>query len=731
MSAEPVLSVLFLWHQHQPFYKDPLSNRYELPWVRLHATKDYYDMVALLEEFPKIRSNFNLVPSLLTQLEDYAQGKAHDKFLALSRKPAAELSFEERRFILQNFFMANWQNMIDPYPRYRELLDRRGRSGGEEELARAHNYFKEQDWRDLQVWFNLAWFDPYWREKDDFVRGLYDKGKGFDEGEKNKLLDRQLEICGQVASKHKEMADKGQIEVTATPFYHPILPLLTDTDCAKVAMPQVNLPKNRFQHPEDAREQIDRALRFHESRFGRRPQGMWPSEGSVSEPVAATFTELGVRWIATDEAVLARSLAPAPFKREDIYEPYQLMAGGKPLHFFFRDHELSDAIGFVYSSWKPEDAAANFVERLHEIRKRLIASDGAHPRPHVIPVILDGENCWEYYRQDGLPFLRDLYHRLSEDPLLRTVRAGDYLDEVKEVRKLEHLWPASWINGNFGIWIGHSEDNLAWDYLSRTRDFLVRWGEEHPDTANSDAMKLAWEEIYIAEGSDWCWWYGDDHSSGNDDAFDYLFRKHLMNVYSVLGAKIPEDLHTPIKRKRSKSIITPPVDFITPQLDGKITSYFEWQPAGSYQTEAGATGTMHRAQNLIKTIFFGFDLQNLYFRIDLSRPADRATLEGYLFRLIFSNPEGYSIEGRLGGGTTFELNLKGPASESKVLPPGATQKIIEFSIPLNALPTPPGRPFQFVLQVSKDNIEQERWPVETTISIPYPSEEAFAESWII
>lgn len=732
MASEPKLAVLFLWHQHQPYYKDPLSNRYELPWVRLHATKDYYDMVAVLEEFPKIRSNFNLVPSLLLQLEDYAQGKAHDRFLGVSRKSAAELSFDEKQFILQYFFMANWPNMIDPYPRYSELLDKRGRSGQTVDLSRTQNYFKEQDWRDLQVWFNLTWFDPYWREKDSFIAGLFEKGKHFTEQEKNDLLDRQIAICAQIALKHRELMEKEQIDITTTPFYHPILPLLCDTESARINMPQVILPAQPFQHPKDAREQIRRALIYHKHLLGRRPIGMWPSEGSVSPAVAELFVESGVKWIATDEAVLARSMSDSPFERDDLYDPYRFITPEGPLDFFFRDHELSDAIGFVYASWNAEDAVTDFIGRLHDIRKRLLARDGEHPRQHVVSVILDGENCWEYYKDDGLPFLRSLYRRLSDDPLLETVRASEYLGRTTDRRTLPQLWTGSWINANFGIWIGHSEDNQAWTLLKRTRDFLMQWGETHPDIQETEPYKMAWEAIYAAEGSDWCWWYGDDHSSANDDVFDYLFRKHLMNVYTLLGQKPPEDLHLAIKIKRAQAQILPPVDFLSPTIDGKITSFFEWQSAGQYQTEAGATGTMHRAQNLVKTIHFGFDLTHLYFRLDLSRPPDPITLAEHVFRFVFLSPENHEVEARLQSDRSLSLIVVTPAkNQTNPLPVGRAGKIIELAIPLSALSLSPRTPLQVFLQIDKQGIEQERWPIESTLSIPYPAEDAFAESWII
>jgi alpha-amylase/alpha-mannosidase (GH57 family) len=735
MSTESPLSVLFLWHQHQPFYKDPLSNRYELPWVRLHASKDYYDMAALLEEFPKIRANFNLVPSLLVQLDDYANGKAQEKFLGLTLKAAQDLSFEDRIFLLTHFFMVHWENMIDPYPRYRELLEKRGRFLKGEDLARVQGYFKEQDWRDLQSWFTLTWFDPLWRERDEFIRGLHNKGKSFTEEEKQTLVQKQLAICGQIIHKHKELMDRGQIEVTTTPFYHPILPLLCDTDSAKMAMKQLLLPNERFVHPEDARTQVERALADYARRFGRPAQGVWPSEGAVSEEVAQLFADCGVRWIATDEGILARSVAPVPFAREDLYEPYRLERGGKSLQIFFRDHELSDAIGFVYASWRTEDAVNDFIKRLHDIRRRLKERDGTQPRPHVVPVILDGENCWEYYAQDGLPFLRLLYQRLSEDPLLQTVRASDYLEQHPPIKTLPRLWSGSWINNNFAIWIGHSEDNRAWDLLSRTRQFLTRHLTDHPELAQSSQAALAWEEIYIAEGSDWCWWLGEDHSSASDDMFDYLFRKHLMNVYTVLSVNIPEDLHIAIKTKRRKVAIQAPVDFITPKIDGRVTSYFEWQSAGIYQTEAGSTGTMHRAQNLVKTCFFGFDLQNLYMRFDLSRPLDDPSLEGTTLRIIFLNPleRQATVEIRKNKEIHLQLTTLLPDNKPQTIDiqQAAANKIIEIAIPLEPLNPPHKDTIQWVLVVERQGLQQERWPVDAIFSVPYPTQGVFAEAWML
>jgi alpha-amylase/alpha-mannosidase (GH57 family) len=713
MAAEPPLSVLFLWHQHQPLYKDGLKNRYELPWVRLHATKDYLDMVTLLDEFPRIKATFNLVPSLLAQLDDYAENKAQDRFLEVTLKAASDLTFDDRQFILQNFFMAHWEHMIDPYPRYRELLDKRGRAVTPESLSRAHTYFKEQDWRDLQTWFNLTWFDPLWKEKDPFIKGLFEKGKFFSEEDKKTLVDRQLEVCRQVVAKHKEMQDKGRIELTTTPFYHPILPLLCDTEVGRTAIPHMKLPAKRFQHPEDARAQLDKAVADYTRRFGRAPAGLWPSEGSVSEEAAAHMMDVGLRWIATDEGVLAKSLEAHTFTRESLYTPYRYSVGGKTIHLFFRDHELSDAIGFVYASWDPETAAKDFVKRLLHIRSSLKDKS----RPAVVSVILDGENCWEYYKQDGLPFLRALYALLSNTPELTTVKASEFLDRNPDLPVLPRLWPGSWINSNFAIWIGHSEDNAAWDFLSRTRQFLHNTLQSTPDLKDSPQAALAWEEIYIAEGSDWCWWYGEDHSSANDQTFDYLFRKHLMNVYTLLGGKIPDDLHTPIKRKKVTSEIIEPADFLKPTIDGKVTGYFEWRAAGQYHTEAGTTGTMQKAENIIKTIYYGFDLSNIYLRIDTNRAPSPEFLATAAIHI------------KLAATTLDEVKITFDQTGKASLENCVFGKVLELALPLKSLQNPDKKDFEITIQAYKDGLEQERWPAETSIKIPYPTENTFAFHW--
>ncbi|MCL2335705.1 MAG: glycoside hydrolase family 57 protein, partial [Endomicrobia bacterium] len=488
----------FLWHQHQPMYKNPVTNVYELPWVRLHATKDYYDMVAALDDFPKIKANFNLVPSLLMQLEEYSCGKAKDKFLELTLKDAAFLTADEKVFILMNFFMANWDNMIFPYNRYLQLLEKRGRHTTEEEIRKTLNYFKVEDFRDLQVWFNLTWMDIYWRKQDAFIDSLYNKGRDFTEEEKQKLMEKQLEICSMVVQKHKEAQDRGQIEVSVTPYYHPILPLLCDTGSAHQATPQMRLPSKRFAHPEDARWHIENAVSFYEERFGRKPAGMWPSEGSVSNEAAALISDAGIKWTATDEAVLFNSAKEYAGDRKFLFRPFTLAVNGKKIDMIFRDHGLSDSIGFVYSKWNPEDAANDFVSKIRNIAA-FVGNDYYAP---LVSVILDGENCWEYYKNDGWDFLTKLYEKLSNDDVIETVRISDYLEKFPPKNTITSLTAGSWINGNFGVWIGHSEDNTSWDYLAITRDFLVKFLEDNPGFKGSEQEKEAWANLYAAEGSD-------------------------------------------------------------------------------------------------------------------------------------------------------------------------------------------------------------------------------------
>src|SRR3990172_3876883 len=501
------LHIAFLWHMHQPYYLDPISDKFVMPWVRLHGIKDYYDMVAILEKFPDIHQTINMVPSLVEQILKYTDSGATDDYMDLTLKTASDLTVCDKIFILTNFFSLQWDNMLFVYPRYRDILERRGYSLTPQALEKACRRFTTQDFLDLQVWFNLAWFDPMFKDHDPFLKSLIQKGRDFSETEKRELINKQIDVMRMIIPEYKKLMARGQIEVTASPYYHPILPLLCDTDIAKVAIPGISLPKKRFRHPEDAKTQIENAVSYHSRIFGSLPQGMWPSEGAVSEDILPLLGRAGIKWIATDEEILAKSLdiqfhrglsddEPVP---NALYKPYYIDKHGHRLSMIFRDHQLSDLIGFVYSRWDSKKAVDDLISRLHRIRKGVEWHDG----DHLVSIILDGENAWEHYKNDGHDFLSCLYERLSRESAFKTVRVSDYLSEQPPASDMGKLFPGSWINHNFKIWIGHEEDNSAWDLVKETRDFLEATVKKEKGI-EKDKIAEAWEKMYIAEGSDWC-----------------------------------------------------------------------------------------------------------------------------------------------------------------------------------------------------------------------------------
>jgi alpha-amylase/alpha-mannosidase (GH57 family) len=533
------LYVAFLWHMHQPMYKDTVTSMYLLPWVRLHGIKDYYDMVAILESYPKIHQTFNLVPSLMIQIEEYVNHEAIDKHLFYTLIPAEKLTRGQKLFLLQEFFSANWDNMIKVFPRYRELLEKRGITAAFDGLIHAIDKFDTQDFLDLQVWFNIAWFDPYFQGKDELLVNLIKKQKNFTEEDKHAIIAKQREVLSKIIPEYKKMQDKGQIEVAVGPYYHPILPLLCNTDIAKESVQDISLPEYRLIAPEDAQAQIEKAICCYQDYFGMPPKGMWPSEGGVCNEIIPIIADAGITWLATDEWILYNTIGIKEHVPYILYKPYKVEINGRRISIVFRDRELSDMIGFNYWKWNTYDAVSDFITRLHHIKDILPAK-----RNHIICIAMDGENAWEYYSKDGWEFLEYLYTCLSKDDRIRTVTISEYLEENPAQEILTELYPGSWINSNFNIWIGDTEENKAWEYLYETREVLINF--EKTNGRNDKTMK-AWEYIYIAEGSDWFWWYGDEHYTPTSDIFDELFRKYLIEVYKILELDVPAKLKLPIK----------------------------------------------------------------------------------------------------------------------------------------------------------------------------------------
>ena len=606
--------LVLLWHQHQPFYKDLVTGQYRLPWTRLHALKDYYGMVKLLDEFPRVHQTFNLVPSLIHQIEDYVSGEAQDPFLQVATRPAKDLTQEERRFALQYLFQAHPTNVIGRYPRFRELHEKFRSAGSSPEQA--EKYFLPQDFTDLQVLSQIGWFDEFFLDEKDIAE-LVRKGRNFSLEDQRLVIARERELLGRVLPAHADAASKGLIEISTSPYYHPILPLLCDTQMGAASTPGLPLPQNRFQHPEDAREQLLRGLDLHEKVFGVRPQGVWPSEGSVSEEVLGIAQKLGVKWMATDEGVLGRSQGIF-FSRDGngylnsdlahrLYTIYRYEKAGTEMNLLFRDHTLSDLIGFVYSGMPPQDAANNLMGKIRDSARPLISSG----HDAVVAIILDGENAWEYYPRSGREFLRRFYDALQKDPGIEAVTVSEAIARHKNKGELKSLVPGSWINANFNVWIGAPEDNKAWDYLSGARNFYA----EAAPRASEAQRQLAWEEILIAEGSDWNWWYGPEHHSANDRDFDELYRKHLSNAYQALGGTPPDYLAQPITAVAGRPAFTRQSAYIHPRITGDMVRYFEWMGAARFTADQ-RSGSMHGKQFLLDGVYAGIDEDFVYGRLD-------------------------------------------------------------------------------------------------------------------
>jgi alpha-amylase/alpha-mannosidase (GH57 family) len=627
------LYVAFIWHQHQPLYKSSAQGDYRLPWVRLHGTKDYLDLVLLLERYPKLHQTVNLVPSLILQIEDYVAGKAFDPYLALLLHPTGTLKQTQRRYILERFFDANRHRLIEPHPRYAQLYGQRQEQG----LDWCLQNWQEQDYSDLLAWHNLAWIDPLFWDDSEIAQWLQ-QGRDFSLSDRQRIYSKQRQILSRILPQHRQMQETGQLEISTTPYTHPILPLLADTDAGRVAVPQMILPQHRFQWAEDIPRHLRKAKQIYRDRFGREPRGLWSSEQSVSPAILPDVAAHGFQWLCSDEAVLGWSIRHF-FRRDEagtledpelLYRPYRLETPQGNLAIVFRDHTLSDLIGFTYGAMEPKRAATDLVRRLEAIARSLKAnqleSGAALQHPWLVTIALDGENCWEAYELDGKPFLEYLYELLSHHPSLQLVTVSEYLDRfpAKAILPADRLHSGSWIDGSFTTWIGDRAKNRAWELLGAARDTLAK----HPE-ATEENNPEAWEALYAAEGSDWFWWLGEGHSSGQDATFDQLFREHLASLYSALNEPVPIAVRSPIE-DHSRPQNQLPQSFIYPAIDG-TGDQRNWDNAGRIEI-GGAAGTMHRSST-VQRVWYGTNPQNLYLRLDFqsgTKPGNNLASELHL-----------------------------------------------------------------------------------------------------
>jgi alpha-amylase/alpha-mannosidase (GH57 family) len=709
-----VTRVAVLWHMHQPSYRDPLDGTFVLPWVRLHALKDYWGMVEILAETPRVRVTFNLVPSLLDQIEAYVSGEAREAELRLGLAAAGRLDESEKVYLLRAAFMAHPENLIGRFPRFAELLALRGPRNDEASLHAVASRFGPPEMRDLQVLSKLAWFDLDWRRGDAALGALIAKGRDYTEDDKRVLAERERALLAAVLPAYRRAADEGRVELSASPYYHPILPLLCDSDVHREAHPGAYVPR-RFRHPEDAADQIRRAIDRHSQVFGRPPAGMWPSEGSVSEEAVAEMARAGLRWTASDEGVLERSVQ-RPLHRDSrgtahpvdlLYRPWIRRTAAGEIAMLFRDRTLSDLIGFSYSGSDPEHAAHDLLERIRRIGETW-TREGQDGEP-VVPIILDGENAWEHFREGGRTFLRRFYAGLQADPHLRAVTMSEAV-AAGAPRELPRVFAGSWIHSDFSVWIGHADDRRAWDLLGAARDALSA-AEKEGGVAPA-ALERAREAFRAASGSDWCWWYGDDHSSENDLEFDRLFRRHLRAVYEALGRPAPEDLsETLITTRHLEVRQSRPAGEVAPVIDGEITSPDEWEAAGLHRVPL--TGAMHRGAQGIRAVRFGTDRRCLNLLVEPSTGALRDLVGTAEVVVIFPGPESLRYRVRREGAQARVIrevwtDMGWIAGETRaVVGVGA---VLELAVPLRELNPGPGQRLELRVLVVQNGTELERHP---------------------
>jgi len=722
------LSVCLLWHMHQPVYLDAEAGEYILPWVFLHGVKDYYEMARHLEAVPEMHVTVNFVPSLLDQLAAYGPpgSEPADRFLRHYLADPGKMDAAARNFLVHNFFSAHLERQILASPRYAELFQ--AVHGGRAPQAAT---LDAQDLLDLQTWFLLAWCGETLREADPVIAGLISQDRHFTAADKRALLTRMQRAVMEVVPRYRALAERGQIELSFTPYFHPILPLLCDTDAGAASNPTTRLPRQRLQRPGDAAEQIRRGRVRHREVFGVTPQGCWPSEGSVSQAAVELLVAEGVTWAASDERVLFASLGKPGRDGDntcappDLYRGYHAPGDAGRLNLFFRDLPLSDRIGFVYSRWEERTAVADFLARLREIRHSLKGS----ARNPVVSVILDGENAWEFYPANGRPFLLALYRALVATKGVVPRTFSEAIAADCDMASLERLHPGSWINGNFNIWVGHPEKNLAWEWVSRGVEAIEGNGAVSPE-----ARAAAYRALLAAEGSDWFWWFGDDHYSAHDGLFDHLFRAHLREVYRQLDLPVPDGLHLPIARLR-RAQLEMPKGLISPTIDGTGIRYLDWLSGGRlalYQA-----GAMHPGDCSFTTLRFGFDAECLYLRLEA--PQAVADMAGEEFALLFF------FEGR-GGGAASRVRLTldeqgrpvlhvigdveddGVAPGSESVGRAGLGEVLEVALPLVALGLRAGDTFH----LSFNLVGETRLPLEGPVELTVPAATDYLlDAWMV
>jgi len=660
-----------------------------MPWVRLHSVKGYYDIPSIVDKFENIKLTVNIVPSLLEQIIDYSNGNGEDYYLTLSKKPANKLTKSEKLFIIDNFFSVNHKLHLTKGSKYKQLFDLRTNTTEKIILETRISLFSEQSITDLQMLFNLSWFGFTAKEQFPEINMLLKKNGDYSNEEVLKVLEIQQTILKNLIPLYKKLQKKGKLEISVSPYYHPILPLIYDTETAKRCMPEAELPP-KFSYTDDAEKHISEAISYFETIFGKKPQGMWPSEGSVSPEILQLIKQNGISWIATDEEILKNSGFKNNHRYSYIYKPYSYETKNGKLNCIFRDKNLSDMIGFRCHQVDVQKGIKMFFDELNSIKsyhKKSLEN-------LVIGVVLDGENPWEYYEASGEKFLTKLFSTLEKDKSIEVNTISETLNNSKKQHKLETIHSGSWINADFKIWIGHNETNKAWTYLLRTREFYKNLNKTEIEKS---LLQKAFKELMIAEGSDWFWWFGDDFTIKDKDKFDSLFRQHLTNVYAILKHIPPSYLNQPIaKSKITSENLTLPKKPINIQINGKKHSYFKWIGAGKYSNSSKGSA-MYQGESLLTSIQFGFN--ETYFFLKLN---NRKSILNHTINIILQDSIEYTFNQIITKGIKKVMlkkliNFKSEKTDITCIV--AYDEILEIAIPYDTFEFKPGETLQFLVEI--------------------------------
>ena len=713
MKNSSPLNIAFLWHFHQPYYKNA-RGAYKLPWTRLYASKDYLDLMLLFHEYPQVKHTVNIVPSLLRQLEDYSKHHATDLIRILSEMPAESLSTDQKRSILHQFFKANPQHMIRPYPRYYQLY-KRYRHGS---VDQALEDFNINDFRDLQIWFNLTWIGPI-SQKSEPIRRLIAVGEYFEESDKKILFAEIEKIMKRIVPTFLEMRLQGQLRFTTSAIHYPVLPLLIPDSKGETGV--------SWPYPEDAEQQIHLGQQEFTRIMGFSTNGFFPPEGALSENSAQLIARQRYIWTIADQLSLPNG-SFSRSSRNKHHHPFRFHGRNHSLILFFRDQYLSNAISSTYAKMDSDEAVDDFIGRLRKIRASIMRTDDKEAlRHHLVTIALPGEHIWEHYPKNGHEFLSKLLQRLSNDRLLSSTTFDDFLNLHPTLINLYKLKTGDWRSGSLHRWFGTANHERAWQLIRSAREFLC--DIEQMGIIPQKTLDKAWDQYFVSQGADWLETYGHNANWPGDVDFDELFRQHLMRVYEICGMEVPGTLFQPLREQRVQKITgNNPRNFVRPVIDGKKTHFYEWTGAAEFYPGQSPYASTDRSSRLIKAIYLGFNERAFFVRLDFNRSP--APLTEYVLDVKMPRQMRILISPLRG---VIELNDPSNLNASKILlnPRFHQDQIFEGGFSFQDLELNSGETFGFQLHILENGEVKEIFPTARIIELAVPDQYYENREWSV